>query len=71
MCLRRFNVGQRKLLGGEVEVANEALGAEAETKQQGYTRAVFLCERWSEVDVVEIDDQCRRQGEIVDSLVLQ
>ena len=51
--------------------AKEALGAEAETKQQGYTRVVFLRKRWSEVDVVEIDDQCRRQGEIVDSLVLQ
>src|SRR6267143_1653453 len=71
-CLRQFNVGRRELLGGRWRARMIArsfpivlLGTEAETKQQGNAHMVILRYRRRKINVVKIDDQRRRQGEIV------
>ena len=46
------------------------LGAEAETEQHGNTCCIILRYRRRHIDVMEVDDQRRSQGEIVGSLVL-
>ena len=47
------------------------LGAEAEAKQHGNACCIILRYRRRHIDVIEIDDQSRCQGDIVGGLVLK